>query len=847
MKIIEFLIVAVLGLICCVQAALLAVDYGQEYTKAILIAPSVPVDLLLSPDSKRKDVSGLSLTTVPGEGSGILRNYGFHALNTCIREPAGCLTYLKPLIGKSPSDPAAAVFADDHPGVEMIEIEGRNSTGFRFGSSTFSVEEIVAMNLADIKERAQNRWDELSPNTYNVIDEVAISVPRYYSQTERKALVDAAEISGMRVAAFVDDGVSAAISYAEHRTFPEGQKQYNIIYDMGAGSTKATLVSVATINDTLTLTVEGYGYDRVLGGQVFTSAIKNILIDKFMDQHKNHISRDEFTSDSRAMNKLWQAADKAKLVLSANTETRVSLDNLYAERDLRCVVSREEFEQKVNELIENSSIPLKTALGDLPLAELNSVILVGGSTRVPAVQKRLAAYLGSPDKLSKNVNADEAVVYGLTLRSAGMAGYKRRRNIDVIDRAENELAVAINGLTEREVIIEKGAAIEKFTIPHNFTLLHGQTGSLNLTFFEGAVPFREYHLELSLTEDTCPEGLYYTSDVVIKRSGVVHLKSMKAVCIKDAKTTTTLPTTPEAVGIKPLNPKQMKDSKQKLAALNVQDKDRIYRESLINSLEASLYDMRDYLEDEEVIKKGPQDLIIKAGKLVSELLIWLDDEAPTSSTKEIKKRLGKLQRYRSKLHTYVATPDELLTLDNFVQLTNDSTTLMHELQDFMVTMSEDAMEMQETYEKNNLNFEEASGKLNFEMKGETEAELLDAVKHTNKLAEIVKELEAGSEGVKGKSRRELIDLRESSLSTIKRLKKCMKTLQMVHDTRLNFLKERLRTALNTRARKAKKNSIDKAETETKTEITDKVPQQDNSTASTSHNSSSSGNVEHDEL
>ncbi|VEU21647.1 DEKNAAC102776 [Brettanomyces naardenensis] len=845
---------AFLSVLLCVKSALLAVDYGEEYTKAILIAPSVPLDVLLSADSKRKDVSGVSLTPVTGIRSDIQRSYGFHALSACIRNPSGCLTYVKPLLGKSPEDPAVDTFATVHPGVEIIPISARNSTGFRFQGTDFSVEEVVAMNFADIKRRALGKWNELSPNTYNVIDEIAISIPRYYTHSERRALIDAAEIAGLKVVALVDDGVSAAISYAQHREFSE-EKQYHLIYDMGAGSTKATLISLSTVNDTLSLAVEGYGYDRSLGGHNFTAAIKEILVEKFLAQNIK-ISREEFTADARAMNKLWQAADKAKLVLSANTLTRVSSDNLYAERDFRCAVKRTEFEQRISEQIDSCSDPLETALGNFDLSKLQSVILAGGSTRVPAVQRRLTSYLGDAEKISRNINADEAVVFGLAMRGANLAGYKRRLIIDVLDRVEFEYSIASSETSNREVVIPSAAPVVGQLVHHNFT---ETAGKLDVILYEDENPFRSYSFDSALTLETCPDGLNYSGDFAVSKSGIVHLKSVRSLCYKEGSpvTTSKLSGNADFWGFKPLTQKQVKESVDRLSILDKHDEERIHREGIINSLEASLYEMRAYIEEEQVIQKGPEALVKKARKLVDELLSWLDENSLKSTSKEIQKKLDKIRHHKKRLDTYVQTPDEFLTLDKFIQLSNDSTTLMHELQDFMVTMSEDAMEMKESYDEFNLNFDETNAKLKLDKKEETETELKEVVEHINEFANIVKKLEEDPDQIKSKSRVELIDLREASLSAVEKLKSQMETLRTVHDLRIGYLRNQLRLAQKARVKKAMKEKAKRKEAEkeeakkleAKKEEAKKVEEltESQTLSSTPIESSTSTQQSHDEL
>ncbi len=589
------LILCVIGI---VSGALLAVDYGQEYTKAVLLAPSVPIDVILSADSKRKDVSGVAFEADPDSDGRIIRKYGFHALNMCVRKPAGCFTYIKSLLGKPSSAKEVKEYANGHSGIEIVGIEQRNSTGLRFGKQVLSVEELVAMNLADIKKRAQAKWDELSPNTYNVIDQVALTVPRYFTQAERQALVDSAEIAGLKVAALVDDGSCVATDFAEHRDFT-AEKQYHVFYDMGAGSTRATLVSFAAVNGTVRVAVEGYGFDRELGGHALTSAVRDILEEKFLEQQAG-VGREALEQDARAMNRLWQAADRAKLVLSANTETRVSVEMLYRDKDFRCIVTRPEFEARIGKFLRRVAGPLARAVSRVDAGKIRSVVLAGGSTRVPAVQAQLAEYLNGTEKIAKNVNADEAGVFGLTARGAAVAGYRRRKIIDVEDSIGSNFTVKVirEGEQAVEPLLARGSEVQPVTI-HEFESLENYTGPFSVEMVENGVSYKRY--EFDATQSNCSEGLTYRGAVEVATGKLVGLGPVEVACGGVEATAGARQSGPvEYTGVCPVGGERLRRSAGKLAVLDREDRERVQREELLNSLESYAYGLRSYLEEDAV-------------------------------------------------------------------------------------------------------------------------------------------------------------------------------------------------------------------------------------------------------
>lgn len=169
------------------------------------------------------------------------------------------------------------------------------------------------MQLSYVKQLAENLAGE-------PVYDVVLTVPSHYTQFERDAVVDAVEIAGMRTLTLVNDGAAVAVNYAMTRTF-SSTPEYHVIYDAGASSTRATLVSFAALEDPKTkasytqISVLGVGFDRLTGGTDLDRRMREILVERFITQHKRDIRRDK-----RGMAKLWKEASRVKAILSANAE-----------------------------------------------------------------------------------------------------------------------------------------------------------------------------------------------------------------------------------------------------------------------------------------------------------------------------------------------------------------------------------------------------------------------------------------------------------------------------------------------------------------------------------------------
>ncbi|KAJ3154180.1 Hypoxia up-regulated protein 1 [Geranomyces michiganensis] len=423
-------------------ASVIGIDFGTDWSKTALVRSGAPLDIVLNTESKRKTPS----VVLVKEGD---RRYGSDAVALSTRFPQDNYPALKNLLGKLYDDPVAAAYRDTFAN-RMVRDPARGTVSFTFNeTTTFSVEELVAMQLAAAKKQAEDAGQEF-------VSGAVLTVPPYWGQFERRALLDAADLANLRVLSLVSDETAVALNYASGRTFG-AKPEYHIFYDMGAGSTVAALVrfqqggvntstgakkASASSSNIVELEVQAVGYDASLGGHSVDVKLQHHLAQEFTQRHGSKVKGDIF-SDSRAMAKLLREATRIKQILSANTETFASVEGLIQDIDFRTKITRATLESLSADLVKRVAAPVQQVLkqANITLDELDSLILVGGGVRVPFVQAALAD-LVSERRIAKNVNGDEAAVMGAAFRGAGLSPQFRVRTIKVKDVNMHPVEVA---------------------------------------------------------------------------------------------------------------------------------------------------------------------------------------------------------------------------------------------------------------------------------------------------------------------------------------------------------------------------------------------------------------------
>lgn len=280
---------------------------------------------------------------------------------------------------------------------EKVKIEG----------DEFSPQEISAMILQKLKADAENYLG-------SKVTQAVITVPAYFSDSERQATKDAGRIAGLEVLRIINEPTAAALAYGMDK---EAQDQKIMIYDLGGGTFD---VSILEIGDGVFEVLSTNGNTH-LGGDDFDNAIIDYLVDEF--KKSNGI---DLKADKMAMQRLKEAAEKAKIELSGVQQTQINLPFITADstgpKHLDINLTRAKFEELIHDLVEETRIPVEQAIKDAGITadQLHKVLLVGGSTRVPAVQEMVKRITGR--EADKGINPDECVAIGAGIQGGVLSG-----------------------------------------------------------------------------------------------------------------------------------------------------------------------------------------------------------------------------------------------------------------------------------------------------------------------------------------------------------------------------------------------------------------------------------------
>lgn len=762
-------------LVACVTAAILGVDYGQQFTKAVLLAPGISFEIVLTDDGKRKDLSGMSIRQAASNKNDIERVYGSSMGSLCTRFPESCAVGIKPLLGKAIHDPEVIEFLAGHPGVKLVENEARNgSIIFDFGlanqSYQFSTEEIFAMHLNEIKSRALSDLDQ-AHMAQSIVEDVAVSVSPFASPSTRQAYLDGLRLANFsNVLGLVDEGTAVALNYVSNRKFTpqeyNDEPEYHLVYDMGAGSTTATLFTVTPFsNRTVVLEVLDAGYDATFGGELLTKSLYSILKLKFCAAFSLS-DAEELPPKVKA--RLLEASEKAKIVLTVNANYHVSLESLYNDKDFKASVSREDFEEINNDLMERITRPILDTLksAKVSAANVQSVILNGGSTRVPFVQHHLSVLLGE-EKLSKKVNADESCALGTTHRGLKLKTKLEKANdIRVIERSYRTHEFELESGKE-ELIFARGSVVGQQV---KKTLGPIEKDSLSISLKEDDCLFKSYEFEglqkkaeklscrsketkefmVTFTLDT--NKLFDISEARIecvkKNSGGLFNKLIKGndnteeetepaeeVEVKEATDNSTVAsnsTKPERAKvvstsrpvsitlpkptfshIRPVSRTSKERIMNKLGYLNSRDDEKLQLTKVRNSLEALCYELRSYIEEHEeaLLKELSSDELAQHSSFVADTIEWLDFESDDASTEEVQEKLNQLKSKKSELAEMLEITSTDLSHEGITKLYESSKEIMMRIQHFMLEFGTEISEIRAKYEEEGHNFDKENDKI----------------------------------------------------------------------------------------------------------------------------------------
>ena len=334
---------------------------------------------------------------------------GQSAKRQAISNPENTLFAIKRLIGRKHDDNVVKKDIDKVP-YKIVKAENGDAW-VTAGDKDMAPPAISAEVLRKMKETAESYLGE-------TISEAVITVPAYFNDSQRQATKDAGKIAGLEVKRIINEPTAAALAYGMDKK--RGDKKI-AVYDLGGGTFDVSIIEIADVDGENQFEVLATNGDTFLGGEDFDIRIIDHLLNEFQNQSGMDISK-----DPQAIQRLKEAAEKAKIELSNQAQTDINLPYLTADasgpKHLNMTLTRAKLESLVEDLIVQTIEPCKTALKDagLSTSEINDVILVGGQTRMPKVQDEVKSFFGVEPR--KDVNPDEAVAIGAGIQGGVLSG-----------------------------------------------------------------------------------------------------------------------------------------------------------------------------------------------------------------------------------------------------------------------------------------------------------------------------------------------------------------------------------------------------------------------------------------